>query len=275
MRKWLRRILLAAAVLSCAMFLWQFFQNTRANETYDQVAKLAFREQTVPASAPAQTEPPETTVPEAIPEETIWVPEPVEDDPNMELLKDMDLEALREINPDVVGWIIIPESKINYPLMQGTDNDFYLNHTWDKRSNAVGSIFLEAQNSPDLTDFNTIVYGHNMKNGSMFGSLGKFASEYYRTPRPYVYVVSDQGIYRYEIFSFYKAQVDSFTYNLSFDQDATKISFLLESKRSSLAETGVVPPPTDRILTLSTCAGGGYTHRWVVQARLKMISVPA
>ncbi len=275
MRKMMRWVLLILAVVSCGMFLWQCFQGSSANETYADAAELAFRETRPRAAAPVLTEPPETTEAEEIPVETVWVPETVEDDPNMDILKDIDLEALREVNPDVVGWITVPESQINYPLMQGTDNEFYLKHTWEKTPNASGSIFIEHQNSPDLTDFNTIVYGHNMNNGLMFGSLSSFANSHYRTLRPYVYLVTDQGVYRYEVFSFYRAAVDGFTYNLSFQQDSTKIEFLMESKRSSLEETGVVPEPTDRILTLSTCAGGGYSHRWVVHARLKMVSVPA
>ncbi len=275
MRKKARRILLTVAAISCVMFAWTYIQGASAGEAYDEVAELAFQEAQTAVQEPVQTEPASETEAAEVPAETVWIPEPIEDDPNVELLEQINLEALREVNPDVIGWIMIPDSKINYPLMQGTDNDYYLKHTWEKRNNAVGSIFMEHQNNPDLTDFNTIVYGHNMNNGSMFASLRKFSTESYRKARPYVYIVSDQGVYRYEIFSFYKAPVDSIAYGLSFQKENTKIEFLLESKRSSDAETGVIPAPTDRILTLSTCSGGGYTHRWVVQARLKMIQESA
>lgn len=79
-----------------------------------------------------------------------------------EYLFDIDLAALRAVNPDVVGWISIPGTKIDYPFLQGEDNQHYLNHTWDGARNGVGSVFLECQVSPDFSDFNTIIYGHNV-----------------------------------------------------------------------------------------------------------------
>ena len=171
----------------------------------------------------------------------------------------------------MVGWIWIPESKINYPFLQSTDNDFYLNHTWEKQENSVGSIFLEHQSNSAFTDYNTILYGHNMKDGSMFADLGKYAAQEYWENHPYVYLLTDTGIYRYEVFAAYRADVDSITYGLRFQQEQTKANFLIHALDSSKIQTGIIPDPNDRILTLSTCSGAGYSNRWVVQARLKMI----
>ncbi len=269
MKKNLRRLLLLVACFCCVMFLMQIIQGFQADEVYDDAAQLAFQKEKEPAE---QTVPPETTQPPPEEKEEVWIPAPIEeDDPHVETLESMDLEALREKNPDVIGWIMIPDSKVNYPLLQGTDNEFYLKHTWEGKKNSLGSIFLEHRNNSDLTDFNTIVYGHNMNNGSMFGTLRQFAGEKYRQKRPYIYIVSDQGVYRYEIFACYKAPVDSITYGLSFNAMETRANFLTEAKKRSKADIDVLPALTDRILTLSTCSGDGYSNRWVVQARLKMM----
>ena len=109
----------------------------------------------------------------------------------------------------MVGWIQIPGTEIDYPLMQGKDNDFYLNNNWRGAKEYVGSIFLEYRNDPDMTDFNTIVYGHNMANGSMFGSLHRYQYDAYPEEHPYVYIVTDAGVLRYEVFSTYNAEVTS------------------------------------------------------------------
>ena len=89
-------------------------------------------------------------------------------------LKNLNFQELQQINKDVMGWIIIPGAGISYPLMDGSDNSYYLNHTWDKQRNAMGSIFLEKECCSSLKEFNTIIYGHNMRNSTMFSNLKKY-----------------------------------------------------------------------------------------------------
>lgn len=264
-RKCLQLVLILVGLVSTALLLRQCFDNAGSEEAYNSA--LAIAQQGGEKQNPAITE---ETQPA---KKTQWIPAPVEDDPNMQTMAAMDLEALREVNPDVVGWIWIPDTEINYPVMQGQDNEFYLNHTWEGKKNAAGSIFLEHRNSADFTDYNTIVYGHNMNNGSMFAAVRSYASQWYYQRHPYVYIAMDSGVYRYEVFSSYKASVESSAYGLSFHQDQTKVNFLTEAIKKSQFDVGIRPEITDRILTLSTCSGGGYTHRWVVHARLKMIPV--
>lgn len=266
-RRGLRLLLFVVFLVSTALLIRQQLDKLSGGESYAHARQIATAEPAEETQAPAEAEMESAPSPE-----TVWVPAPVEEeDPVLEKLTSVDLEVLRQTNADVVGWIHIPDSKVDYPLLQGTDNDYYLHHTWDGKSNAVGSIFLEYQNSPDLTDFNTIVYGHNMNNGSMFASLRSYATKGYWQARPYVYVVCEEGVYRYEVFSSYKADLDSPVYGLSFDLTETKAEFLLHAMEQSVIDTGVMPDVTDRILTLSTCSGAGYTNRWVVHARLKMV----
>lgn len=257
-------MLAGICLFSTAMLLRQYRDNSGGEDAYQEALCIASGE---PENQPASEE---TT---SAPIQTLWVPEQVEDDPQMEEMLSIDLAALRQVNEDVVGWIRIPDTKIDYPLMQGEDNAYYLKHTWEGRSNSVGSIFLEHLSNPELTEFNTIIYGHNMNNGSMFAGLRKYTQEGYWEKHPYVYILSDAGVYRYEVFAAHKVTLDSPVYGLSFNQSSTRIHFLTHALENTQIQTDIIPELTDRILTLSTCSGAGYTTRWVVQARLKMVEI--
>lgn len=262
-------VLLAVFAVSAVMLLRQWKDNAGGDAVYEDAIQIAMNTPKPEPTAPAETVPVET-LPETV---KMWVVAPVEDDPVMEEMAQINLSALREVNPDVLGWIRIPDTKIDYPLMKGEDNDFYLHHTWDKQPNSVGSIFLEHLNSANLTDYNTIIYGHNMGNGSMFGELDNFTIQSHWEKHPYVYILTDAGVWRYEIFAFFRADVDSVTYSINPERDDTKREFLNLSLENSKIDTGIVPDLTDRILTLSTCSGMDYSNRYVVQARLPMIEV--
>ena len=267
MRKGLRLVLLAVFAVSTVLLLRQMLDKRSGSETYDAALAVAMQEK-APAAETEQTVSAETRT-----TEPIWVPDPADGDPVMKEMAEINLAALQEANPDVIGWIRIPETKIDYPLMQGQDNDFYLKHTWEKEKNYVGSVFLECRNSPDLMDFNTIIYAHNMNDGSMFGGLSKYNDSQYRQKHPYVYIATPDGVLRYEIFAFYKADLDSPTYGLSFNQVQTKVDFVKHALEESHYDTGIIPEGHDRVLTLSTCTAAGISYRWVAQARLTMVEV--
>ena len=99
--------------------------------------------------------------------------------PNFALLAELDLAALQGVNPDVKGWIVIPDTPLSYPLLQGGNNQYYLNHTWQGNRNPMGAIFLDSNAGPG--DFSTLIYGHRMHNETMFGSLAEYRDlEYWR-----------------------------------------------------------------------------------------------
>ena len=191
---------------------------------------------------------------------------PVWQDPYAQALKDMDFSALRQQNPDVLGWILIPGTRVSYPVVQGTDNSYYLDHTWRGGKNSVGAIFMDYRNSGDLSDFNTIIYGHRMNNRSMFGTLSQYKSRSYWQAHPYVYLTDDSGTHRYEIFAAGEVSVDSDVYRLGLRSDSGRQSFLDSCLALSALNTGVTPHTYDKVLTLSTCTGNGHATRWVVQA---------
>lgn len=266
LRKILSAILAVVCLVSGGIYISFLLDFRSGSGTYSEAERIAME-------APAPTEETEP-VSQGLPGEPHWVPAPVENDPNMEEMAKRNLTALRQVNEDVIGWIWIPDTRVSYPLMQGQDNDFYLEHTWNKKKNAVGSIFLEWQNRADLSEFNTIVYGHNMKDGSMFHVLLDYQQEGFREEHPYVYVLTDAGVCRYEVFSAYQAEVGSDTYQFGMQWDKTKQEYIDRALKKSVIDADITPAITDRILTLSTCAGLGGTlgmeNRWVVHAFLPM-----
>ena len=112
---------------------------------------------------------------------------------NQEEIVTVDFEALKKINPEIIAWIRIPDTKIDYPVVQGTDNEFYLKHTFKKTEHVAGSIFLDKDNSPDFSNRKSILYGHNMKDGSMFQGLHKYENEQYLETHNKVYLYLPDG----------------------------------------------------------------------------------
>lgn len=250
------------------MLIRSINEDTESQKDYDEANLLAgdldsgeTEESSTHEEIPAETE-------SVLIQEHSQDPAPIPDDPNIQKLLETDLTLLREENEDVVGWITIPDTKISYPLLQWTDNQFYLKHTWKQTPNANGSIFIEHQNSPDFTDFNTIIYGHNMQSGAMFGSLRKYKSEAYWKEHPSFYIACDQGVLRYDIFAVHRAGVDTIIYGLNLDTEPKRTEFIRFATDYSSVDTGIQPTIDDRIVTLSTCTGQGYSSRWVVQGVL-------
>ena len=272
MRPNIRKLLIAVLALvlcvSAVMLIRQTLQYREGEAEYaeaEALVELPDLSQLEPAPA-LEPEPEETEEPE---EKPVYV------DPYAGALAAMDFTALREVNSDVLGWILIPGTVISYPLLQGDDNSYYLNHTWKKWTNVVGSIFLECQNSPGLSDFNTVVYGHRMNNGSMFASLKYYKQQSYWAQHPKVYITDDNGAHCYEIFAVYEISTAGDTYKLSFHTDQSKQAYIDYCLEKSVIDTGLTPTVYDKILTLSTCTGNGHATRWVVQALLRGEVPPA
>ena len=184
-------------------------------------------------------------------------------------LLELDLSPLQNANADVLGWIHIAGGDVSYPLLRSYDNRDYLYKTWEKKFSNAGSVFLECKNNRNLLDFNTIIYGHHMADGSVFAPMVKYRDPEYLAEHPYIYILTQGDLRRYEIFSAYEAALDSHAYRLHFPDEATRLAALEHYTNQSAVQTGIVPGVDDFILTLSTCVGNGtYETRWVVQARL-------
>ena len=181
-------------------------------------------------------------------------------------LREIDLPALQQINPEVIGWILIPGTGISYPLMQTEDNDYYLKHTWKREKNSSGAIFLDYRNSSSFGDFNSLIYGHRMRNGSMFGSLQNYKETSFWQTSPSIYIMDAGGVHRYDIFAAYEADVKETLFTPGIPEPSQRQKMLEHSGACSVIRTGIAPTETESILTLVTCTGKGYSTRWVVQA---------
>ena len=166
----------------------------------------------------------------------------------------VDFDALSEINPDIVAWIYIEDTEINYPVVQGTDNQYYLKRLFNGKWNGSGCIFLDSRNSPDLSDRHSIIYGHHMKNGTMFSSLTQYKKQEFYQAHPTILLITPEQNIRVEIFAGYVANVKDDAWEIALEPD-TKFEAWLEAARSrSCFESDMIPAVTDRIVTLSTCS---------------------
>lgn len=179
----------------------------------------------------------------------------------------VDFEKLQEINEDVCGWLYaeaIPD--INYPVVQTEDNDYYLHRTYEKKDNFAGALFVDCDNSNDFNDCNTIIYGHNMKNGSMFGQLKKYKEQGTYECGKYLWVLTPEENLKYEIFAAYVTPVKSETYTIVKGPGKEQKEYAEHMYALSQIDTGEHRfELKDKILTLSTCTGDEST-RYVVQA---------
>lgn len=187
-------------------------------------------------------------------------------DPAKITVPQVDFEALRQINPDVVAWIQLDALDISYPVVKGTDNDRYLSYTFEGNKNSAGAIFMDYSNASDFNDCNTLIYGHNMKNGSMFGKLKKFQREDAYSKSPYFWICTPSGSYRYEIFSYHTTSATGDTYTMYSGPGEEFKAYLDNMQSMSEVSTQVQLTQDDKIVTLSTCTGNDAT-RFVVQGK--------
>lgn len=187
-------------------------------------------------------------------------------------LSAVDLDALREVNKDVLAWIAIPDTILSYPVVQCGDNQYYLNRTWQDRRSSVGAIFMECRCSPDFSNFNTIIYGHRMNNESMFGILHSYQEKDFWRKHPTVYVTTDEGVRVYDVYAAFEVGIQEIVYRLDIEETGQQQEFIDFGLEHSVIDTGVFPDPKGQILTLSTCTGRGHATRWVVQAVLREVN---
>ena len=192
-----------------------------------------------------------TPSPEPVKSEEGQVVDIIEDaDPPVEV----DWENLKAINPDIVGWLYVDaQDNINYPICHTTDNEYYLHKTFRRDYLYAGSIFEECLNSGDFTDPNTIVYGHNMKSGSMFGMLKYLRSQEKYDSAPYFWILTPQGNYRYHIYAAFETAVDSEVYNIFTARGKEFLEWERRLQACSEVSNSVPLTENDFTVTLSTC----------------------
>ncbi len=178
----------------------------------------------------------------------------------------IDFSCLKGINEDIIGWLMFDGNGISYPVLQGTDNRKYLYTLADKTQNDAGSIFMDSLCAPDFEDPHTILYGHNRKDGTMFGKLKLYAADpsYYEKNRFFT-VYTPDGYFRYEIFAWYETAEDDIVYQAGFAADKTFTSFAEQLLKRGNTDTLTTVGMEDKIITLSTCSSAG--KRFVVHGK--------
>lgn len=188
----------------------------------------------------------------------------------------VDFDYLQDQNPDTVGWLKVLGTEIEYPVVQGYDNDYYLTHSFDKSYNSAGWPFAHYKDKCDGTDKNVIVFGHNRRDGSMFGTLQRVLWAEWcdvEENRKVIYVTK-YGDYEYQVFSTYQILSEDYYMTTNFSSDEEYLGFLNTLKGRSIKDFGVEVTAQDKILTLSTC-GNNNKYRTVLHAKKIVEETPS
>lgn len=181
---------------------------------------------------------------------------------------EINFEELKSQNSDTVFYLKVNNTNISYPVVKYSDNNYYLNHSFDKSKNSVGWLFADYKNKLDDTDKNIVVYGHNRRDGSMFGTLKNILNKewYDNTDNMDIVYMDIRGKHIYKIFSIYKIENEDYYITTQFNNDSGYKKFLTTIKSRSIKDFNVEISETDSILTLSTCANNNK-YRVVLHAK--------
>lgn len=180
----------------------------------------------------------------------------------------VDFNKLKEQNNETIAWLKINNTNIEYPVVKGTNNSFYLNHSFDKSKNSAGWIFADYKNKFDNTDKNIVIYGHNMRDGSMFGSMLNIldAKWYENEENTNITLYTENEKCIYKVFSIYKIESEDYYIKTEFSDDNNFEQFVNTIKKRSIKEFNTDVSKDDNILTVSTCANNNK-YRVVLHAK--------
>lgn len=201
------------------------------------------------------------------PEESVSESETEDPKGNRPMYRNIDFAGLQQINPEIVGWIYVPGTQIDYPICLGSDNNYYLTHSFRRSQNALGAIFAPAETSDDLGDAHTILYGHNMRSGKMFGELSNYESSEFRDRYPYVYIYTPDQSYTCTVYAAYRTRYDSAVYTIGYETGTEVFrEWINDTVEHAAYDCGIAPTGQEQIFTLSTCVDSGSAKdRYVVQ----------
>jgi sortase, srtB family len=192
---------------------------------------------------------------EAVSEQTASLPSDSENKPNAKERPPItvDFNALWETNQDIIAWIYCEDTPINYPIVQSDDNSYYLRRLLDGSYNVAGTLFLDYRCKADFTDCNSIIYGHNMKNDTMFGTLPEYTEQSYYEAHPVMWLLTPEQNYKVELFAGFVTPSDSESYDIVYDRKDRE-QYIEEALLKSTFTADVETERIERIITLSTCS---------------------
>ena len=176
---------------------------------------------------------------------------------------DVDFKTIWKENKDVIAWIYSPNTEINYPVAQSYDNSRYLRTRLDGKYSVGGTIFVDYRNSSDFSDPNSIIYGHFMRNGTMFGSLQKYKSQEYYDQHPFMWLITPDKTYRIDILSGFVTPSDSEIYDYILDKSGLE-EYLSQTVNKSTFISNIDWDKAEKAVTLSTCSHDYKDARYVV-----------
>lgn len=241
-------------IACCCVYIFTVKKEYRAAQNeYDELAQIAADDVT----------------------EDVVEAEPVESEPSKptETFRNLhiDFDKLSKINPEVVGWVFIPTlDKVNYPVVQTKDNEYYTKHTFEDEQNGSGAIFMDSMSNAALNDYNTFIYGHNMKNNTMFGQLKRFLKEdgLFEID-PYIFYYTKRHAYKFKIFAYYTTVNGSKVYSNPYDEEQYE-NYIEYIQTLNQYENGINTDFSShpKIITLSTCTGAHTKQRTIIQGIL-------
>ncbi len=177
----------------------------------------------------------------------------------------IDWDKLHKINPDIIAWIRVPGTKIDYPVLRCKKWNEYLHKDYKGEASKPGSIFIQPETNKDFSDFHTIIFGHNMRNKSMFGFLHSYEEESFWKKHRKIYIYQPGKAVRYQIFAAYDCKDGSETYRTEYKDEKAKEEWISMIRKESYFPAKDTAGTGDHILTLSTCSNGGpRSSRYVV-----------
>ena len=190
-----------------------------------------------------------------------------------ESAQDINVDLAKQLNNDITAWLYCPDTVIDYPICHGDDNSYYLTHLADGTYNRNGCLFVDCKNSRGFSDDNTIIYGHHMASGKMFASLIKYKDQSYYEEHPIMYLTTEEGTYKIELFSGYVTEIGSSAYTMNFGTAKERAEWLKEiSNKSDFMANAMTISSKDRIITLSTCAYDFQNARYVVHGKISAVN---
>ncbi len=259
----LTAILLAGIIILLALIL----NRESGNEVYEEL-RVVTAPTTLPTSTPQQK--PKQTEEITQPQTQVFYENGIR--PSN---RSIDFEALTKRNKDVIGWVEVPGTNVDYPILKSKDNTDYLERDINKKENIAGAIFTDMYNKEDFSDPITVIYGHNMKNGSMFASLHSYADKDFFDTNRQIILYTKEGMRIYEIFAAYTTDDKNILYKKDYTNVKTFEEYINSIKSTKDLQANITIEKisnagiTDNIITLSTCIKDEPNNRYIIQGILK------
>ena len=192
-------------------------------------------------------------------------------DPEVSPIGSVDFDGLRAKSPDYAAWIYSPDTVINYPVVYTDNNFYYLDHIPVEQYNSAGTLFIDCRNAADFSDQNTMIYGHNMNDGSMFASIREYAKQEYYDAHPVIYLSTPDFNYRLDLIAGFLTEPTSFAYAIDYEEPEQFMAYIETIQEMSTFKSDVEVTEEDKVVTLSTCTYEIDDGRYVVVGKLTQI----